>query len=297
MFTFSGFNIHWVWLAVLSAVFAGATSVIAKVGLKKMDSNVATALRTIVVLLFCWGIVSAKGAAGQISGIDRQTWILLILSGVATGASWLCYFKALQMANVNRVAPIDKLSTVLTMVLAILFFHESVTRNKVIAIILLTAGILCMSFVRESGGRKASGGWWIYAVLSAVFASLTAILGKLGMQQIDSDLGTAIRTGVVLVMAWIMVFVTRHGKDLKNITLYHTLFILLSGGNHGAVLALLFPGPSAGGGQRGGAYRQDEHCGNHPVCGHFPEGASEQESADRSASGGWGNTASGGVAR
>ena len=198
MFTFSGFNIHWVWLAVLSAVFAGATSVIAKVGLKKMDSNVATALRTIVVLLFCWGIVSAKGAAGQISGIDRQTWILLILSGVATGASWLCYFKALQMANVNRVAPIDKLSTVLTMVLAILFFHESVTRNKVIAIILLTAGILCMSFVRESGGRKASGGWWIYAVLSAVFASLTAILGKLGMQQIDSDLGTAIRTGVVL---------------------------------------------------------------------------------------------------
>ena len=229
MFTFLGFNIHWVWLAVLSAVFAGATSVIAKVGLKKMDSNVATALRTIVVLLFCWGIVSAKGAAGQISGIDRQTWILLILSGVATGASWLCYFKALQMANVNRVAPIDKVSTVLTMVLAILFFHESVTRNKVIAIILLTAGILCMSFVRESGGRKASGGWWIYAVLSAVFASLTAILGKLGMQQIDSDLGTAIRTGVVLVMAWIMVFVTRHGKDLKNITLYHTLFILLSG--------------------------------------------------------------------
>ena len=115
------------------------------------------------------------------------------------------------------------------MVLAILFFHESVTRNKVLAMILLTAGILCMSFARDSGGRKASGGWWIYALLSAVFASLTAILGKLGMQEIDSDLGTAIRTGVVLVMAWVMVFVTGHGRDLRNITLYHTLFILLSG--------------------------------------------------------------------
>ena len=229
MFTFTGLNIHWVWLAVLSAVFAGATSVIAKAGLKKMDSTVATALRTIVVLIFCWGIASAKGATAQIGALGRSTWIFLILSGIATGASWLCYFKALQMANVNKVAPIDKLSTVLTMVLAILFFQESVTRNKIISMILLTVGILCMSVSGRSDGKKASRGWWIYAVLSAVFASLTAILGKMGMEGMDSDLGTAIRTCIVLVMSWIMVFVTKHGRDLKNITLYHTVFILLSG--------------------------------------------------------------------
>ena len=229
MFTFSSLNIHWVWLAVLSAVFAGVTGVIAKAGLKKMDSTVATALRTIVVLLFCWWIAAAKGTTAQMTSLDRNTWIFLVLSGVATGASWLCYFKALQMADVNKVAPVDKLSTILTMVLAILFFHESLTRNKILSILLLTAGILCMSLPGKGEGRKGSRGWGIYAVLSAVFASLTAILGKMGMTNVDSDLGTAIRTGVVLIMSWLMVFVTRHGRDLKNITLYHTLFILLSG--------------------------------------------------------------------
>lgn len=229
MFTISGLNIHWVWLAVLSAVFAGATGVIAKVGLKKMDSSVATALRTVVVFLFCWGIVGARGLSYQMDMIDRPTWIFLLLSGIATGASWLCYFKTLQMANVNKVAPIDKLSTVLTMILAIVIFGEGMTGKKAAALILLTVGTLCMSVQGKSESRKGSRGWWIYAVLSAIFASLTAILGKMGMQNIDSDLGTAIRTTVVLLMAWVMVFVTKHGRDLKNVTLYHTVFILLSG--------------------------------------------------------------------
>ena len=230
MFTFTSLSVSWIWLAILSAVFAGATSVIAKAGLKKMDSTVATALRTIVVLLFCWMIVSAKGTAGQMTSFSHTTWIVLILSGVATGASWLCYFKALQMAEVNKVMPIDKLSTVLTMVLAILFFQETLTQNKCLSMILITVGILMMSIsTKKSGGRKSAKGWWVYALLSSVFASLTAILGKMGMAGIDSDLGTAIRTSVVLVMSWIMVFVTHHGRDLKNITLYHTLFILASG--------------------------------------------------------------------
>lgn len=229
MFTISGLNIHWVWLAVLAAVFAGATGVIAKVGLKKMDSAVATALRTIVIFFFCAGIAAAKGTMTQIGMIDRDTWIFLLLSGTATGASWLCGFKALQMANVNKVAPIDKLSTVLTMVLSFFCFGESVTIHKAAALALLTVGILCMSFQGKAEARKGARGWGIYAVLSAVFASLTAIFGKMGMTNIDSDLGTTIRTGVVLVMAWLMVFVTKHGRDLKNITLYHTMFILLSG--------------------------------------------------------------------
>ncbi len=222
-------QVHWIWFAVLSAFLAGITGVLAKVGLKKMDSTLATALRTIIILGFCWMFVCSKGAQGQIYAIDQRTWIFLILSGLATGGSWLCYFKALQVANVNKVAPIDKLSTVLTMLLALVILGESLTRNKIISMILITVGILLMTIHSRSEGRKGQSGWWIYAVLSAVFASLTAILGKIGMEHVDSDLGTAIRTAVVLVMAWIMVFVTKHSKELKSVTLYHTVFILLSG--------------------------------------------------------------------
>lgn len=223
-------NIHWIWFAVLSAVFAGVTGVIAKVGLKKIDSTLATALRTIVILGFCWMFVCTKGVQNQIYSIDHRTWIFLVLSGLATGGSWLCYFKALQIANVNKVAPIDKLlSTVMTMILALIFLGESLTRNKIISMVLITVGIIFMTVQGKSEGKKGQPGWWIYAVLSAVFASLTAILGKIGMTNVDSDLGTFIRTIVVLAMAWLMVFVTKKGKDLKNITLYHTVFILLSG--------------------------------------------------------------------
>ena len=222
----------WLVFAFASAVFAGLTSILAKCGVRKTDSSVATAIRTVIVLAFSWLMTLITGSYASLAHVPAKAWLFLILSGLATGASWLCYFRALQLGDINKVVPVDKSSTVLTIVLAFLFLSEPFTWGKAVAVAAIAVGTYMM-IRRESGSEKTDRPdrwtWFIYAALSAVFASLTAILGKLGMQQIDSDLGTAIRTGVVLVMAWIMVFVTRHGKDLKNITLYHTLFILLSG--------------------------------------------------------------------
>ena len=220
----------WIFYAIGSSFFAGITAILAKCGIKKTDSNVATAIRTAVVLLFSWLMVWITGAAGEIGRIDSRTFLFLVLSGLATGASWLCYFRALQLGDINRVVPIDKSSTVLTILLALFFLHEGITWGKAAGAALIGVGTLMMIVRKEgTGGGKKAGGWLIYAALSAVFASLTAILGKIGIEAVDSNLGTAIRTAVVLVMAWGMVFVTKKQKEIRNTDKKELVFICLSG--------------------------------------------------------------------
>lgn len=221
----------WMFYAIGSSFFAGITTILAKCGIRKTDSNVATAIRTVIVLLFSWLMVLITGAGGEISQIDGRTFLFLVLSGLATGASWLCYFHALQKGDINKVVPIDKSSTVLTILLALIFLQEGISGAKIISILLIGGGTMLMIDKRDAkaGTQKKSGGWLIYAVLSAVFASLTAILGKIGITGIDSNLGTAIRTTVVLVMAWMMVFLTGKQGEIRKIEKKELIFICLSG--------------------------------------------------------------------
>lgn len=219
----------WVLFAFGSAMLAGLTSVLAKCGIKKTDSTVATAIRTIVVLIFSWLMVFVVGSQETISAIGGRTLLFLVLSGLATGASWLCYFKALQLGDVNKVVPIDKSSTVLTILLAAIFLQEGVSLTKGIGVVLIAVGTFLMIEKKQSGGETKSAAWLWYALGSAVFASLTAILGKVGISGVDSNLGTAIRTGVVLLMSWVMVFVTGKQGALKAIPKNELFFICLSG--------------------------------------------------------------------
>lgn len=240
----------WILYAFGSTLFAGITSILAKCGMKDVDSNVATVLRTIVVLIFSWILVFVKGVPVTWSTIDGKTLLFLILSGLATGASWLCYFHALQIGDVNKITPIDKSSTVLTMLLAMIFLQESVTVLKVVCMILIGVGTYLMIQKKEapkgeevsernenaqktellSDSRKPfAGSWLFFACGSAVFASLTSILGKVGIQNIDSTLGTAIRTIVVLIMAWIVVFVTKTQGTISTLNRSNWLFLGLSG--------------------------------------------------------------------
>ena len=220
----------WIVMAVLSAVFAGLTSILAKCGIKKTDSDLATALRTIVVLIFSWIMVFVVGSQNTIGAIDIKSLVFLVLSGLATGASWICYFKALSIGDINKVVPIDKSSTILTVLLAIICFSE--TSNllvKLLATVVLAVGIFLMVEKKqaEQGARKRT--YIIYAVLSAIFASLTSILAKVGISGVESNLGTAIRTSVVLVMAWIIVFARGKQSEIKKIDKRELLFISLSG--------------------------------------------------------------------
>ena len=221
----------WIVYAAGASFFAGITSILAKCGIKKTDSNVATAIRTVVVLVFSWLLVFLTDAWAGIGEISGRTMLFLVLSGLATGASWLCYFRALQTGDINKVVPIDKSSTVLTILLAFIFLHEGVTPAKLAAVFLIGAGTMLMISRKETeaGGSRSRGSWIIFAFLSAVFASLTAILGKIGITDVDSNLGTAIRTTVVLVMAWIMVFVTGRQHEIKKIEKRELFFIVLSG--------------------------------------------------------------------
>ena len=220
----------WVLFALGSALFAGLTSVLAKCGIRKTDSDAATAIRTIVVLIFSWLMVWIVGSAPTITTLSTKTWVFLILSGLATGASWLCYFRALQLGNVNKVVPIDKSSTVLTILLALVFLGEPVSWLKGIAVILIGIGTFMMIEKKaDSGKNPEKKSWLLYAVLSAVFASLTSILGKIGIDGVESSLGTAIRTCVVLVMAWLIVFVKGKQHTLKVIPQNELGFICLSG--------------------------------------------------------------------
>lgn len=221
----------WMFFAIGSAFFAGITAILAKCGIRKTDSDVATAVRTMVVLLFSWLMVLITGTWTGISEIDGKTLLYLVLSGLATGASWLCYFHALQKGDINKVVPIDKSSMVLTILLALIFLDEGITWEKAVSMVLIGAGTLLMISKKEvkSDADQQGGGWLIYAILSAVFASLTAILGKIGITGIDSNLGTAIRTTVVLVMAWGMVFITGKQQEVKKIQKKELGFIGLSG--------------------------------------------------------------------
>ena len=220
----------WIVFAFGSAVFAGLTAILAKCGIRKTDSDAATAIRTIVVLIFSWNMVMITGSIGIIGSLSSKTWIFLVLSGIATGASWLCYFKALQFGDVNKVVPIDKSSTVLTILLALIFLHEGITVPKIISVVLIGAGTLLMIDKKQDSKAQATGKeWMIYAVLSAVFASLTAILGKVGIEGVDSNLGTAIRTTVVLVMAWLMVMVKGKWQQIKTVEKKEFAFVMLSG--------------------------------------------------------------------
>lgn len=219
----------WIVFAFASALFAGLTAILAKCGIKNTDSNVATALRTIVVLVFSWIMVFVAGAQSGIRNIPAKVLIFLILSGLSTGASWLCYFKALQLGNVNKVTPIDKSSTILTMLLAFIFLREEITWLKFAAMVLIGAGTYMMIQKKGTEDKKEDKKWLIYALGSAVFASLTSILGKVGMQDINSNLGTAIRTVVVLIMAWIVVFVSKKQDTIKDIDKKSWIFLALSG--------------------------------------------------------------------
>lgn len=225
----------WVLFAFASAFFAGVTSILAKIGVKDVDSHVATAIRTIIVLIFSWIMVFIIGSQSTIVNIDGKTFLFLILSGLSTGGSWLCYFKALQLGDVNKVVPIDKSSTILTMILAFIFLNEKITINMVIGIIGIAIGTYLMIQKKEKAEkivkRKA---WLIYALLSALFASLTSILGKVGIENVESNLGTAIRTIVVLVMAWIIVFAAKKQRDIKKIDKRSLIFLILSGVATGA---------------------------------------------------------------
>ena len=220
----------WLLFAVGSAFFAGVTAVLAKIGIEKVNSTLATALRTIVVLVFSWLMVFLVGSQGQIGQISGKTLCFLILSGLSTGASWLCYFRALQLGDVNKVAPIDKSSTVLTILLAFLFLGEPISVPKLIGILGIGTGTLLMIAKKETGSKQVqSGSWLLFAVLSAVFASLTSIFGKIGVENVESNLGTAIRTVVVLAMAWLMVLITGQQRGLRRLSRKNWLFLVLSG--------------------------------------------------------------------
>ncbi len=222
----------WILFAFGSAIFAGLTAILAKCGIRKTDSDAATAIRTIVVLIFSWIMVLITGSIGTIGTLNTKTWIFLVLSGMATGASWLCYFKALQMGDVNKVVPIDKSSTILTIILAFIFLGEPITLVKGIAVVLIGVGTFMMIQKKEitDEPEKPKGrSWLIYALLSTVFASLTAILGKVGIEGVESNLGTAIRTCVVLVMAWVVVFVKGKQHTIREIPKNELGFICLSG--------------------------------------------------------------------
>lgn len=219
----------WLFFALGSAMFAGLTAILAKIGIENINSTLATALRTVVVLVFSWVMVFIVGSQSGIGDISGRTLLFLVLSGLATGASWLCYFRALQLGDVNKVTPIDKSSTVLTILLAFILLGEPISLPQAAGVVGIGAGTLLMVSKKETQSEVKGGKWFIYALLSAVFASLTSIFGKIGVENVDSNLGTAIRTIVVLVMAWLMVFITGEQKGLRQISRKSWIFLILSG--------------------------------------------------------------------
>lgn len=221
----------WILFATASSFFAGITTILAKRGIQKTNSTNATAIRTIIVLIFSWIMVFITKAQEGITQISTQTFLFLIFSGLATGASWLCYFHALQIGDVNKVVPIDKSSTVLTIILSLIFFQDGLHMVNLIAILLIGIGTLAMIDQKASDSNKntKNNKWLLYAFFSAIFASLTTILSKLGLDQIDANLATAIRTTVVLVMSWIMVFINGKPKEITKTNPHEMIYICLSG--------------------------------------------------------------------
>lgn len=220
----------WIVYAFLSALFAGATSVLAKIGIQNVDSNLGTAIRTVIVVVFAWIVVFVTGSQATLGQIDAKSLVFLVLSGLTTGASWLCYFRALQTGDVNKVVPVDKSSTVLTMLLAFLLLGEDITGPKALAMALIAVGTMMMIEKKKTDGTgERKGGWLLFAVLSAVLAALTAILGKVGIEGVESNLGTAIRTVVVVVMAWLIVFMQKTAGGIGRIESRSWRYLVLSG--------------------------------------------------------------------
>lgn len=220
----------WILLAFGSALFSGLTSITAKCGIKKTDSTVATAIRTGVVLVCSAIMVCVVGSRGELPEIDAKSWIFLALSGIATGASWLCYFKAISTGDINKVVPLDKSSTVLTAIIAMIFLGESVTVPKVTGLIVITVGTYLMIGKKDGEPETKKGaGWFVFGALSAVFAALTSVLAKVGIRNVESNLATAIRTAVVLVMAWLTVFATGKTGKIKETPKNELIFIVISG--------------------------------------------------------------------
>ena len=224
----------WVLFAFLSAIFAGMTSILAKCGIKKTDSNVATFIRTLVVLPLSLLMALIVNPNFSLGAVSSKTLVFLVLSGLSTGASWLCYFRALSKGDINKVVPIDKSSTVLTIILAVIFLGEKVTVYKTLGVVFMAIGTLLMIEKKDTEKKSEGEGWLIYALLSAFFASLTTILGKIGIEGVESNLGTAIRTAVVIVMSFIMVAFTGKTGEIKKIDKKELGFILLSGLSTGA---------------------------------------------------------------
>lgn len=220
----------WITAAIGSAVFAGITAILSKCGIKETNSNVATAIRTSVVLVFAWIIVFATGAYTTLGDISAKSWVFLVLSGLATGASWICYFKALSLGEVSRVAAVDKSSVVLSVLFAIIIFPDERTRwwIKLICLALIAVGTFLMTDIKK-GEEKGKIAWLLFAVLSAVFAAATSLLAKAGIENVDSNAATAIRTCVVLVMAWLIVLCRRKGKLVTKVPWKELLFLVLSG--------------------------------------------------------------------
>ena len=222
----------WILFAVGSAFFAGATSVLAKAGIKSVSSDFATAFRTGVVLIFSWLMVFVVGCQNAVSTITPRALVFLALSGAATGLSWLCYFKALSIGNLSKVVAVDKSSTFLTILLALIFFHEPVRWLTGLGIAVMIAGTALM--LEKGDAKKGERGWLFYAAGSAVFAALQSILGKVGVQDMDSTLATALRTVVVLIFAWAIVLGKKEGGDWKKMTRRDAVLLVLSGITTGA---------------------------------------------------------------
>lgn len=222
----------WILFAVGSAFFAGATSVLAKAGIKSVSSDFATAFRTGVVLIFSWLMVFVVGCQNAVSTITPRALVFLALSGAATGLSWLCYFKALSIGNLSKVVAVDKSSTFLTILLALIFFREPFHWLTGLGIAVMIVGTALM--LEKGDAKKGERGWLFYAAGSAVFAALQSILGKVGVQDMDSTLATALRTVVVLVFAWAIVLGKKEGGDWKKMTRRDAVLLVLSGITTGA---------------------------------------------------------------
>lgn len=220
----------WIVAAVLSAVFAGITAILLKCGVKNVNSDVATAIRTSVVLAFAWIIVFATGAYRTLADISVKSWIFLILSGLATGVSWICYFKALSLGEVSKVAAVDKSSVVLSVLFAIIIFPDERTLwwVKLICLAVIAIGTFLMTDIKR-GQDKSKTGWFIFALLSAVFAAATSLLAKVGIENVDSNAATAIRTFVVFIMAWLIVLFGKKTKSVKEVKGKEIVFLVLSG--------------------------------------------------------------------
>lgn len=233
----------WVAAAFVSAFFAGITSILAKCGIKQTDSDVATAIRTCVVLVFAWAMAGISGSIGTIGSIEPRSWLFLVLSGLATGASWICYFKALGIGDVNKVVPVDKMSTVLAALIAIVLFGE--TSNlavKLVGTAVITLGTFLLIEKKQSAGpeQQQDRTWLAYALGAAVFAALTSILAKAGIEGVESSLATAIRTCVVLVMAWAIVAAKGKMGQAVHVDRYELVFLAASGIATGASWLLYY---------------------------------------------------------